>query len=119
MSGLDIERFVTTAGVRAAVKGRETDLLNALMIDWRCAKPHIQCPYQDHDDNNPSWRWDERKRKALCTCGARDVLGVLMAVERIGFDAAKIRAAELLKRSDLIRERRGQKRSEKGDGMPP
>ena len=100
------ERFVATADIRVAVKGRETDLLDALNIDWRRAKPHIPCPYQDHDDNNPSWRWDERKRKAFCTCGARDVLGVLMGVEGIEFDAAKIRAAELLKRPDLIRERR-------------
>src|SRR5215472_5858595 len=96
MSGLDIERFVTTADIRAAVKGRETDLLDALKIDWRGANTHISCPYPDHADNNPSWRWDERKCKAFCTCGARDVLGVLMSVEGIEFDTAKIHAAELL-----------------------
>ncbi|MGA9308716.1 MAG: hypothetical protein WBW31_25200 [Candidatus Sulfotelmatobacter sp.] len=36
----------------------------------------------------PSWRWDERKCQAFCTCGARDVLGVLRGVEEIEFDAA-------------------------------
>jgi len=70
MTGADQRFVVTTADIRAAVRGRETDLLDALNIDWRRAKPHIRCPYQDHDDNNPSWRWDERKRKAFCTCGA-------------------------------------------------
>ena len=117
MTGAD-QRFVTTADIRAAVKGRETELLDALKIDWRRAKPHVPCPYQDHDDNSPSWRWDERKCKAFCTCGARDVLGVLMGVEGIEFDAAKIRASELLKRPELIRERRARKRKGRGGQIP-
>ena len=117
MTGAD-QRFVTTADIRAAVKGRETELLDALKIDWRRAKPHVPCPYQDHDDNSPSWRWDERKCKAFCTCGARDVLGVLMGVEGIEFDAAKIRASELLKRPELIRERRARKRNGRGGQIP-
>jgi hypothetical protein len=108
------ERFVTDAEIRAAVKGREIDLLDALKIDWQRAKPHISCPYTDHDDHNPSWRWDERKRKAFCTCGVRDVLGVLMGAEGIDFDAAKIRAAQLLNRPDLIRKRLA--RNHKGGG---
>jgi hypothetical protein len=78
-----------TAEIRAAVRGHETDLLDALHIDWRRAKPHITCPYKEHDDNNPSWRWDERKRKAFCTCGARGALGVLMGVEGADFNAGK------------------------------
>ena len=109
MTGAD-QRFVTTPDIRAAVKGRETELLDTLKVDWRRGKLHIPCPYQDHDDNNPSWRWDERKCKAFCTCGARDVLGVLMGVEGIEFDAAKVRAAELLNRPELVRERRARKR---------
>jgi hypothetical protein len=114
MTGAD-QRFVTKADIRAAVKGRETDLLDALNIDWRRAKPHIRCPYRDHDDNHPSWRWDERKCKAFCTCGVRDVLGVLVGVEGIESDAAKVRVAELLKRPDLIRERSARKR--RGEGV--
>jgi hypothetical protein len=102
------------ADIRAAITGRETELLDALNIRRRDGKPHIACPYRDHADDHPSWRWDERKRKAFCTCGARDVLGVLMGVEGIDFEAAKIRAAEFLKRPDLIRERRARRR--KGEG---
>jgi hypothetical protein len=100
------ERYVTTAAIRAAVTGRETELLDALNIPWRAGQPHIRCPYLDHADDHPSWRWDEHKRKAFCTCGARDLLGVLMHVEGIDFDIAKLRAAELLGRPDLIRKRR-------------
>lgn len=117
MTGAE-QRFVATADIRDAVDRRETDLLDALNIDWRRpkAKPHVCCPYQNHVDSNPSWRWDARKRKAYCTCGARDVLGVVMGVEGIDFDAAKIRAAELLKRPDLI----GSRRRKGGAGdIPP
>jgi len=107
------ERYVTTADIRVALTGREIELLNAINIPWRDGQPHIRCPYRDHADEHPSWRWDERKRKAFCTCGARDVLGVLMGVEGIEFEAAKIRAAKLLGRTDLIRKRR---RTEGGRG---
>jgi hypothetical protein len=42
-----------------------------------------------------------------------------MGVEGIAFDAAKIRAAELLKRPDLIRERLLRKRAGRGVEIPP
>lgn len=115
----EVGRYVTTADIRAAIRGSETDLLDALNINWRRpkTKPHIVCPYQDHADNSPSWRWDARKLRAFCTCGARDVLGVLMGVEGIEIEAAKIRAAELLKRPDLIRERRARSRKGRGVGV--
>jgi hypothetical protein len=100
------ERFVRTGDIQAAVKGRETDLLDALNIRWREAKPHISCPYRDHADNNPSWRWDRRKFRAICTCGSHSILDVLMKVEGVSsFDEAKVRAAELLQRPDLIKEK--------------
>jgi hypothetical protein len=113
------DEYVQTRHIRTALHGREIEVLDQLNIDWRCAKPHISCPYKDHDDSHPSWRWDERKRKAFCSCGARDVLGVLMGVEGIEFEAAKIRAAELLKRPDLIRERGARKREGGKGGIPP
>jgi hypothetical protein len=48
------------------------------------------------------------------------VLGVLMGVYGIEVDAAKVRAAELLKRTDLIRERvRRKKKREGGGDIPP
>jgi hypothetical protein len=113
------DRYVSTADIRTAIAGRETELLDALNIFWRDGNPHIPCPYRDHADDHPSWRWDNRKRKAHCTCGARDVLGVLMGKEGTEFEAAKIRAAELLNRNDLIRERRGRKSNGGGDEIPP
>jgi hypothetical protein len=112
-------RYVTTADIRDAVRDRETDLLDALNIDWRAGHPHIACPYQDHADDHPSWRWDQRKARAFCTCGSYSILDVLMKVEGVAFDQAKIRAAELLKRPDLIRERGKRKPRGRGGLIPP
>jgi hypothetical protein len=112
-------RFVPTADICAAIKGRETDLLDALGVPWRDGRPHVNCPYASHTDNNPSWRWEERKGRAYCTCitGSHSALVVMMRVEAIDFETAKIRAAELLGRSDLIRERH-KKRSGRGTLHP-
>jgi hypothetical protein len=101
-SGTD-HRYVCTKDIQAAVKGRETDILDKLRIPWREGNPHIRCPYRDHTDNNPSWRWDEPKRRAVCTCGSHSILDVLGKVEGNAFDMVKIRAAEILGRRDLIR----------------
>ncbi len=110
--------FVTTADIRAGIKGHEADLLEALDIRWRDGKPHIRCPYQHHLDQHASWRWDPHKRRAYCTCisGSHSVLDVLMHVHGYDFNQAKIYAAELLGRPDLIRTRK-----QKGEGgdIPP
>jgi hypothetical protein len=113
--------FVATAEICAAVKGRETEVLDALNIPWRDGKPHNRCPYPDHLDESPSWRWDLRKARAYCTCHARghSALDVIMNVGGVDFETAKIRAAELIKRPDLIRERRTRKRKGGGGNIPP
>jgi hypothetical protein len=117
----DADRYVTTPDIRVAIRGHETGILDGLGIDWQQSKasPHTNCPYLDHADTRPSWRWDARKRRAFCTCGARDVLGVLMGVEGIEFGPAKIRAAELLKRPDLIKERHARKLKGGRQHIPP
>jgi phage/plasmid primase-like uncharacterized protein len=101
------ERFVRTQDILAAVRGHETEILGALGINYR-GRAHIHCPFPDHNDVNPSWRWDQRKAKAFCTCANGHALGifdVLARIEGIDFEAAKIRAAELIGRADLIQEK--------------
>jgi len=39
--------YVATADIPAAIKGRETDLFDALGTPWRDDRPHINCPYPD------------------------------------------------------------------------
>jgi hypothetical protein len=115
----DADRYVTKAEIRTAMLGRETDILDALAIPWRDGRLHIRCPCRDHYDEHPSWRWDQRKARSYCTChpGGHSALQVIMHVEGIDLEAAKIRAAELLGRTDLIRDRR-KKRGGRGNSHP-
>ena len=84
------ERYVPTQPLRAAVKGREAEVLDALRIAWQDGAPHISCPYPEHADDNPSWRWDERRARAYCSCIERggSVFDVVMHLECIDFEAA-------------------------------
>jgi hypothetical protein len=105
--------------VRRALEAREEQILDAVNILWRTGRPHIRCPYPDHDDTNPSWRCDVRKKRAYCTCGSEPILGILMRIEAIDFDTAKVRATNVLGRSDLIPERRRKKERGSGGSPPP
>ena len=113
------DRFVTAGDILEAIRGRETEVLDALNIPWREGHPHISCPYADHADENPSWRWDQSRARAFCACGSDSILHVLAKVESISLNQAKVRAAELLKRSDLIKERGARKRKGGGGNIPP
>jgi hypothetical protein len=96
-------RFVPTAAIRQAVNGRETDVLDAIGVQWREGRPHINCPYRDHADDNASWRWDSKRAKAQCTCSkGESIFDVVIKVLGGDFEAAKIRVAELLHRHNLI-----------------
>jgi hypothetical protein len=101
-------RFVDTNAIRAAVIGRELEVLDALGLRWRDGRPHITCPYSHHGGSN-DWRWDEKKRRAFCTCieKSHSIFDVVATVSNCNFATAKIRVAELLNRTDLIREKAG------------
>jgi hypothetical protein len=97
--------YVSTRDVRAAVRGRETEVLDKLGVSWRDGLPHIRCPYPTHADQNPSWRWDAREARAFCTCtGSDDIVEVIKKVRGVVFADAKLCIAELLGRADLIRD---------------
>jgi hypothetical protein len=100
------------SGIKEAVDGRETEILEKLGIRWRDGHPHIRCPYLAHLDKSPSWRWDVAKRAAFCTCQdrAQSIFDVIIRVEGGDFARAADRAAEILGRRDLIR---GSEKSER------
>src|ERR671918_2009361 len=104
------DRYVPTKEIQEAVKGREREVLEALRIPSD-GSGHIKCPYPDHADANPSWRWDDRKQKAHCTCTERSqsIFDVVMRCEGIDFEAAKLRVAEVLGRQDLVKVRDGER----------
>jgi hypothetical protein len=95
--------YVKTKAIKAAAKGHEDEIVRAIGIPWR-GRDHIRCPYPDHDDKNPSWRL-MASGLAICTCCAgktHTVFDVAMKVVGIDFEAAKIRVAQLIGRTDLI-----------------
>ena len=95
------ERFVPTQAVKDAVRGAETRVLSALGIQWNGGKGHIRCPYPDHSDKNPSWRWDGSA--AHCTCSKADsIFDVAMRIRGVDFETAKLFVAEAINRDDLI-----------------
>jgi hypothetical protein len=102
------EAFVPTDAIQHAVVGRENGILAALGICWTGRSQHINCPYPDHADNHPSWRWDAVKRCAFCTCTKSDsIFDIVGKVKGVSFDAAKIFVAEIIGRLDLIKFRQG------------
>jgi hypothetical protein len=116
------ERYVPTRAIRDAVRGRESAVLTALGIHWDGKSSHIRCPYQDHEDQHPSWRWNRVKRRAHCTCTpSASIFDVVVKVRGVDFEAAKIAVAEMVGRSDLIRgkkasgKRKGRGRNSPGD----
>jgi hypothetical protein len=105
---------VATAAIRAAVTGREHDVLDALGIRWD-SKAHIRCPYPDHADEHPSWRWNANKRRAHCTCAPSDsIFDVVVKVRGLDFGEAKIAIAKIIGRPDLIRQ--PGKKKKRGEG---
>jgi hypothetical protein len=95
--------YVPTKGIKNAVAGRETEILRQLGIQWDGRSEHIRCPYRDHDDEHPSWRWDAASGRAHCTCiASASIFDVVCKVEGIDFEAAKMRVAEIIDRRDLI-----------------
>jgi hypothetical protein len=101
------DRYVRTQDIRDAVRGRETEVLKALGIACKDGASHSRCSYPDHEDANPSWRWDQAKARAFCSCiaGSHTILDVLAHCEGANFEIAKVRAAEILGRQDLIKEK--------------
>jgi len=95
--------FVTTADAKAAVAGREREILDALGVPRPNGKTHICCPYAGHTDKHPSWRWDEKKCMAFCMCSKHDIFAVIQEIAGVDFAGAKVRIAEILRRPDLIR----------------
>ncbi|MBX9740691.1 MAG: hypothetical protein K2X62_11485, partial [Beijerinckiaceae bacterium] len=97
--------YVPTSAIEPVLEGRETDVLDRLGIPWREGRPHIRCPYPTHGGEG-DWRWDEKKRRAYCTCSKGDnIFGVVGRCQGVEFEEAKIRVAELLGRSDIIRQK--------------
>src|SRR5258705_6068000 len=89
----------------ADVAGREHEILTALGIHWRpSARKHINCPFPDHEDKHPSWRWDDDKRRWFCTCGDGSIFDAVIRKRGGDFKSAAAWARDVLL-SPVINER--------------
>lgn len=73
--------------LKAEIAGREHEVLAALGITPR-ARGHINCPFPDHSDRNPSFRWDNRRARWYCTCGIGDVIDAVQRAHGTDFAGA-------------------------------
>lgn len=76
---------MNTDAIKQAAHGRWPEILRSLApelseaIDARGR--HVRCPLPGHDDQNPSFRFDDQgEGKAICSCGSYDGLGLLQQV---------------------------------------
>jgi hypothetical protein len=69
--------------IHAEIRDDGLGILRDLGIPWppQGKRTHIRCPFPDHPDNNPSWRYVAHKRRAYCTC-APSGLGIVDVVMR-------------------------------------
>ena len=94
-----MNEYVDTQEIKDRVAGQEDGVLASLGVDWRSGRPHINCPYPAHNDRHPSWRWDERERRAFCTCipgEADDIWRIIQKVQGCDFVGAKLFAARAI-----------------------
>jgi putative DNA primase/helicase len=89
--------------VKADLAARELDILRWIGIAWPPARrqTHIHCPFPGHDDKNPSWRWDTRKKAWFCSqCGGGDILHAVERMKGLSFqEALDLIETELLGRA--------------------
>jgi hypothetical protein len=94
----DTGRYVKMPEIREACLGHEEEILDKLGVPFRNGAPHICCPYPDHPDKNPSWRWDNAMKRAFCTCigrrpgekKAHELVNVVACTEGLNFSAVRI-----------------------------
>lgn len=67
--------------IKIAARGRWPEILRTLTPEFTEAIDaggrHVHCPFPDHDDSDPSFRFDGGgEGRAICTCGSYDGLGL-------------------------------------------
>ena len=79
------------------MQGQELMVLAALGIQWKPGRrTHINCPFPDHEDKNPSWRWGTQDALWHCTCAHGDIFHAIMRMRGCDFPAAKRWAQQIL-----------------------
>ena len=63
-------RTLNIADLIRDARGHEARIFAAMGIAWPppAKQHHIECPFVDHRDTHPSWRWDAHHRRFMCIC---------------------------------------------------
>jgi len=67
------------------IEGRELLVLSAVgIVPPKRRDEKMRCPFPDHEDKDPSWRWEERQNRYFCSCypTSGDVLDI---IQRMGY----------------------------------
>jgi putative DNA primase/helicase len=70
----------TDRDIHREIAGRELEILQAVGIHPQ-GRGHQHCSFPDHEDRNPSWRWDASKARWFCSCGSGTVIDAVMRTE--------------------------------------
>lgn len=70
----------TDRDIHCEIAGRELEILQALGIHLQ-GRGHQHCPFPDHEDRRPSWRWDAGKARWFCSCGGGSIIDAVMRAE--------------------------------------
>lgn len=74
--------------IHLEIAGREPAILQALGILLPAHRRHIRCPFPDHEDQHPSWRWDAGPVRWFCTCGNGTIIDAVMRIRGLDFASA-------------------------------
>ena len=98
--------------IKERLRGREIEVLRQLGIDWppQRGRSHINCPFPDHSDKAPSWRWDKHKSAWFCTCGGGDLISAVQRKLGRSFPEALAFICEALGLADLQRWENGKQK---------
>lgn len=89
--------------IHKSLRGREDQILQAVGIHPDARGRHQHCPLPDHEDRDPSWRWDARKARWHCSCGSGSVVDAVARVEGLSDRDAIRRVRELLGGQEIAR----------------
>src|SRR3954447_5682204 len=75
--------------IHQRLAGRERELFRALGIDLPKAGGHRRCPFPDHTDEHPSWRWDQKRHRWFCSCTPKGGTAIDAVARLRGLDLAE------------------------------
>src|SRR4051794_29029452 len=83
-----IREGAVAGDVHRRLAGRERELFGVLRIDLPKDGSHARCPFPDHTDEHPSWRWDQKNRRWFCSCTPKGGTVIEAIMRLLGLDFA-------------------------------